>query len=148
MQPDLLHQLKDVQLPQPISWWPLAPGWYLVFAFVILCLVGLALLYRRKLARQRRRQRIIEQFDKLQAQGNVAKAMAYIKQVAINVYPARELETLQGQAWVDFLQSTARSVTLSSHIQQQLGHVAYQATPENPEAIFVALKSWLEQQSC
>ena len=32
----LLSQLNDVVAPDPISWWPLAPGWW------ILCIVFLA----------------------------------------------------------------------------------------------------------
>ncbi len=30
MQIDPLAQLRDIHLPPPISWWPLAPGWWLV----------------------------------------------------------------------------------------------------------------------
>ena len=33
MQIDPLAQLRDIHLPPPISWWPLAPGWWiLIFA--------------------------------------------------------------------------------------------------------------------
>lgn len=39
MQIDPLSQLRDIHLPPPISWWPLAPGWWIlifagIFAFI------------------------------------------------------------------------------------------------------------------
>ena len=34
MQADSLAQLRDIQLPEPISWWPLAPGWWVLIISV------------------------------------------------------------------------------------------------------------------
>ena len=39
MNPELAAQLRDIHELDPVSWWPLAPGWWLVF------LLGLFLLY-------------------------------------------------------------------------------------------------------
>ena len=37
-------QLRDLHLPDPIGWWPLAPGWWFVIALAVL---GVAWLLRR-----------------------------------------------------------------------------------------------------
>ena len=37
MGPDQLP-LRDLHLPEPINWWPLAPGWWLVIALVLFAL--------------------------------------------------------------------------------------------------------------
>lgn len=144
MQPDLLKQLKDVQLPQPISWWPLAPGWYGLFALAFLIALMIFLFYRRRKKRLQRRQRIVYHLQQLT---NVAEAMAYIKQVAINCYPNKEVERLQGDAWVSFLAATA-TLTMSDPLKEQLAQAAYQAAPENSEEMLAVLQSWLEQQKC
>lgn len=33
-----LEQLKDIQLPEPVSWWPLAYGWWVLIGLVVFAL--------------------------------------------------------------------------------------------------------------
>jgi len=42
LQEQLLQQLNDIAAPNAISWWPLAPGWWLLIILVLLSLVALA----------------------------------------------------------------------------------------------------------
>ena len=34
-----LDQLRDIHLPEPISWWPLAPGWWLLIIIALALMV-------------------------------------------------------------------------------------------------------------
>ncbi|TNF18282.1 MAG: DUF4381 domain-containing protein [Rhodobacteraceae bacterium] len=44
-----LAKLHDIRLPEPVGWWPLAPGWWGLIALVVLvALAALALDYRRR----------------------------------------------------------------------------------------------------
>jgi hypothetical protein len=46
----LLEQLRDIELPEPASWWPPAPGWWAVAAAALIALFFLArFLNRRRL---------------------------------------------------------------------------------------------------
>lgn len=47
--------LRDIHLPDPVSWWPLAPGWWLVLALAILFIAGALLVVRRYRRRSYRR---------------------------------------------------------------------------------------------
>ncbi|MDQ6999108.1 MAG: DUF4381 domain-containing protein [Mariprofundus sp.] len=38
---DPLAQLRDIHLPDAISWWPLAPGWWMLFALILIIIVAL-----------------------------------------------------------------------------------------------------------
>lgn len=148
MQPNLLHQLKDVQLPEPIAWWPLAPGWY-ILGVLLLCSIGVGIfIYSKRLVRKRRKQRIVRQFSRIQSQQGFSAAMAYIKQVAITLYPTQKVEQLQGEAWVEFLQASAKSLIIPADLKQPLAQAAYQPTPANSQVLLTILQSWLEQQTC
>ena len=44
-----LARLHDIRLPPPVGWWPLAPGWWVLFALLlVVIMVALALEYRRR----------------------------------------------------------------------------------------------------
>ena len=38
--------LRDIHLPEPVSWWPPAPGWWLLAGLLILLAVGALLVWR------------------------------------------------------------------------------------------------------
>lgn len=47
--------LRDIHLPEPVGWWPLAPGWWVVAGLVaIIAAAGLWLLLRRRRSRAQR----------------------------------------------------------------------------------------------
>jgi hypothetical protein len=49
---DPLAELRDIHLPDPVSWWPPAPGWWLLLLLVI-AMAGLSVwLWRRRAARR------------------------------------------------------------------------------------------------
>ena len=62
---NLLAQLKDIYLPEKVSqWWPLAYGWWLLLAIVILVIiVSLVFLHLRKKTK-RYKDSIINDFRK------------------------------------------------------------------------------------
>ena len=45
-------ELRDIHLPTEISWWPLAPGWWIVIGLILLGIVISIFLYRRQQARK------------------------------------------------------------------------------------------------
>ena len=51
---DPLSQLADIHLPDPVSIWPLAPGWWLVIVLILAGLCWLSIQYIRKTILNRR----------------------------------------------------------------------------------------------
>lgn len=97
--------LRDIHLPPPASWWPLAPGWWVLAAIALLLLTWLAWrVYRRRLPR-RRWQAASRELDALQAahaadHDNAAFAAGVsqlLRRAACIRHPASV--SLRGQAW-------------------------------------------------
>lgn len=94
--------LRDVHVPAAPSWWPPAPGWWIVAGVVLLAaLVVIIWLHRR-----RRRVRAWQQlFDEAcigsQANEQVAAMSELLRRAARRI--DRRADTLQGEAWLRFL---------------------------------------------
>ncbi|MGW8275691.1 DUF4381 family protein [Xanthomonas axonopodis] len=100
--------LRDVHLPPPPSWWPLAPGWWLVIAVVVL-VVGSAWVWRWR--RRRRQRRWLAAFDAELARATtpaqrLAAVSVLLRRAARRVDP--QADRLQGEAWLQFLDGRKR----------------------------------------
>ncbi len=111
MQPDIQQlPLRDIHLPEPISWWPPAPGWLgLLVLFVLLLISALFIFRLRQKGRLRRASRAgIEQvFTAYHTHGNpqhlVDGLSVLLRRIALSHYPRSEVAGLTGDAWLEFL---------------------------------------------
>lgn len=110
MKPDL-SQLRDIHLPTPISWWPPAPGWWLLAVLVVAIPFGLYALYRRRQRNNWRRSALTELArlrQQFQAQPSstqmiVSELSVLLRRVAICCFPRDEVAMLSGDKWLAFL---------------------------------------------
>ena len=111
MNPDLLSQLRDIHGAPPASWWPPAPGWW-VLAFllmVVLTWVGRKLLARYR--RHKRRKSMLAWVDHLNAtidpgrepQAYLSTVNRIFKLVALRAFPAQQCAVMAGSEWAAFL---------------------------------------------
>jgi len=106
MQPEQLP-LRDIHLPDPISFfWPLAPGWWLLLAFLlVLILVSIWILRLRK--RNAPKRVALRNLKKLEKLDNPKKQLQEIstllRRFYITKYPRNEVASLTGEAWLEFL---------------------------------------------
>jgi len=111
MNPDLLSQLRDIHSAAPVSWWPPAPGWWIL---AVMALLLLGWLFRRLLLRirvRRRRKQMLAWIDHLNTHVDprldphtyLATLNRIFKLVALRAFPDRQCASLSGQAWTDFL---------------------------------------------
>lgn len=102
-----LEQLRDIRLPQPIGWWPLAPGWWALSALVLVLLA--AVLAWSILHRRTRRFAALREFaalrDRLETEGDAGVATdlaALIRRVALSAQ-GRHLARLSEASWAGAL---------------------------------------------
>lgn len=103
--------LRDLHLPDPVGWWPLAPGWWFVIA---LALVGLGWLLRRAWHEYRRnapRRFAMRELERAEAafrqHGNtvtLARQVSELLRRAMLAYaPRHEVGGLTGESWLKWL---------------------------------------------
>lgn len=111
---DPLAQLRDVHLPDPISAWPPAIGWWILAALLLAAIAfGVRYVWRR----HQRRAFLREARLRLQAlplqQGlspaqQLQRANDVLKRCAMQAYPQRDIASLHGETWLTFLNQTSR----------------------------------------
>lgn len=103
--------LRDLHLPEPVSWWPLAPGWWLLLALAVTGLAYLAYRWRRAWTRNTARRRALRAVDACVAQyerhGNAVRLGAELSELlrrAMLAYaPRGEVAGLTGEDWLAWL---------------------------------------------
>jgi hypothetical protein len=131
---DPLAQLHDIRLPAPIESWPPAFGWWLLGLLALAAVAGLSYSLWRYWRRQRYRREANTELQTIYAayqdsRDQQAYLRAYsdlLKRVALTHYPRHRVAALTGQAWVDFLDSTGRSLEFSMGAGQVLVQAPYQ----------------------
>lgn len=127
--PGSLTNLRDLALPQVVSFWPPAPGIWILGAA---CAAVLAIILWRAVQRYRalayRRAAIAE----LEALGgeidrggptSVAHVSAILKRVAMVDYGRELVAPLSGEAWADFVASKAKAGFDAGSIRKALHEV-------------------------
>ena len=104
----LLEQLAPLREPAPVSWWPLAPGWWLLGLAVLALMVwALRWSYRRRAQNRYRRQalRIIDRMIEDQ-HTSIEQLNKLLKSTALRGWPQSEVAGLHGNNWLTFLQES------------------------------------------
>ena len=110
MDPDQLP-LRDLHLPEPIGWWPLAPGWWIVIAALLFALGWLLLrAWRRYQFHAPRRYAIRElasvEAEYLEHRNPVAlgqQLSELLRRAMLAYAPRHEVAGLTGDAWLEWL---------------------------------------------
>lgn len=102
-----LEQLRDIHMPEPVSAWPPAYGWWLLFglSLVVIALVCIWLRkrYVRKTAQRLALQRL-KSIDETQDDWP-SQLNQLIKRVCLSYFPATQVANLYGNDWIHFLTS-------------------------------------------
>ena len=128
----MLHGIEEIQLPEPVSWWPQTLGWKL------LALAAAAWacyeIYRaaQRWRRNRYRRYALAELAQLEqrAGGRYQQVLAalpeLLKATALHAYPRDQIAALSGDHWLAFLDQHYNGPSFSSGVGRQLLSVAYQ----------------------
>lgn len=107
-----LDKLADIHLPDGVSWWPLAPGWWFLLALLVICVIGFFIWRRHK---AQNAYRIIAQHqlagiyaDYQQTQNTAAYLQALsllLRRTALTAHPHSFNASIKGNEWLQWLDS-------------------------------------------
>lgn len=112
--------LKDIHLPDSVSWWPPAPGYWLILAIIVACVVTYLSIksYRKK--HEIRRLALVEfqlikkEYASNPDQKKLSMALsALLRRAAISTYPVSECAGLIGKPWLSWLDQQLSKTTLN-----------------------------------
>jgi len=156
--PPATLDLRDIHLPEPISWWPLAPGWWILFACTIIIIVAIIISRKIYLSKQLKRdikaelENIKQQFQQTQNKLQLAKSLSVLlRRASISYYPKADIAGLTGDSWLSYLDNSNASSSADNRFQSDIGKVLLSAPylPENstldfePQSLIRLCESWL-----
>jgi hypothetical protein len=149
-----LAQLKDIHLPDPIGWWPLAPGWYVLMIITLLLSFWLFFYLFKRYANSLPKKQALsllqhykEQYAKdKNAQLASARVSELLKRVALVYYPRMDVASMHGDTWVQFLNKTAKGVDFEP-VNSMLAETPFkQAEAINVQPLIVRAEKWIKQR--
>jgi hypothetical protein len=148
---ELLLQLKDIQPPPEPPWWLIAPA-HLLLGGAIIALLG-AGWYLRRLRRNGRLAKLAErELERIESAYLLDRdscllalnTSRWLKQVALLAYPSRQLESVCGEAWLEFLDQDISNRQFSRGSGRLFGGAVYAREIEaDPAEILDLCERWL-----
>lgn len=156
MEPNSIPQLplRDVHLPEAISGWPLAVGWWITLVLIPMLLWISFLVYKyltRKTAVKTAKKLLAElKQDKTKPERQqIAEISALIRRVAMSVAPREECASLTGQAWLEYLDKSVKDNAFTQGVGKCLADVSYQrvtSTHVDIAELINLTERWLKAQ--
>jgi len=142
-----LSNLHDIVLPAPISYWPPAPGWWilaLALLAVAAILIARLIAHYRRNAYRRAALRELETIGPAVDSASAVRISGVLKRTALVAFPREQVAGLTGPAWLAFLDRTGRTEAFSTG---DLAALAYGGNSREGGAISKAAKHWVRRHS-
>lgn len=108
-----ISELNDIILPEPTSWWPLGPAWYVIAILFLIALIWFVQFQLRRRTLMKAKKEALKLLSELQQEPHPQKAVKAINQILKRValaYAHREsVAALSGEAWVTQLNKWAKA---------------------------------------
>lgn len=142
---ELLSQLRDIHLPEDVSWWPLAIGWWIIIALIIAIIIVWLIIRWQKAKLERMSRFALIELNELKAtQSNnwILELQTLLKRVAMAYFPKSNLKNCSEQEWLSFLSLSGKAIWSDDNLKL-FRDFAYQ----NPEKFNDSFRQKMYQES-
>jgi hypothetical protein len=154
MEPNLPElPLRDIHLPAPVGWWPLAPGWWLLLVGIPLLVMLLVWLWRWLRRKTVKKLALLElesiERSALDARGKTQQLAILLRRTCLSVYPREQVASLVGEDWLVFLDGTfGKGKAFSTGAGRLLIEAPYRRECQGDiDALLSLCRAWLKQLS-
>ena len=132
-------QMHDIVAPDPVTWWPLAPGWW-----VVLLALGLALIWLGSRRYRRWKQNAYRRAALRELQSMPASELpALVKRVCLATFPREQVASLSGEAWLEFLDQTGNTTDFTQGPGRHLLELSYNPDFTPPDDLTEFIRQWI-----
>ncbi|MDH5766228.1 MAG: DUF4381 domain-containing protein [Gammaproteobacteria bacterium] len=145
--------LRDIHLPDPVSWWPPAIGWWLLLITLIVVLF-LFYKFRHMLNRKPLKKLVVAEFNTIrqafnqhQDQTQLAQEISVLlRRACISYQPRHQAASLTGQQWIDYLNNMTGTPCFSQQHAEILFYAPYQEQASyNADELINSCNCWISQ---
>jgi len=156
-----LAQLRDIHLPDPVSWWPLAPGWWALGAIVLACSAAVLIFVRRR--RRSLKYRALRELNQFRsgtaAHVNVMELASelciLVRRVVLNTVNGRRYVNTHGDAWSGYLAASpngmpdeiARFIANAPYALHAVNDLPGDEPAPDGEALIDAVENWIRRHT-
>lgn len=145
-------ELRDIHLPADPSWWPPAPGWWLLAALLVLAAFWIFRVLRHRRRTQRWQASVQSELAKIAAeyasQPDAAKLTAQLSALLrrASLLIAPHAAALNGDAWLNFLDAQIDGDAFSNGPGRVLLDAPFRRDPQiDADALIALTAGWLKQ---
>lgn len=152
---EALAQLRGYRLPEPVGWWPPAPGWWLLGIIVLATVAGMAIWLWRRHRRLAPTRAAARELARLRAahmrQDDAAMLLrglsTLLRRFALSRWPQEQVAGLEGENWLAFLDRQGGNGRFRNGPGRCLIDAPYRAQADVPaDALLDLVGDWLRQQ--
>ena len=145
-------ELRDIHLPDPVSWWPLAPGWYMLLILIIILIILAVYLINRWRHPSIKKMALIEltQIETDFVHHNNTHTLCsdisiLLRRVAISYGTRNKEAAITGEAWLKHLNNLCGQTIFTPELSNFLLQAPYQLRPQVAVDQFIAAsRQWIE----
>lgn len=145
---------RDIHLPSTASWWPLAPGWWILFTFLLGCLILAFILLQKYLKSSLKKDTLKElnTIEKMYEQTQdatrcISDLSILLRRVVLSQKQKTPAAGITGQAWLKLLDQRLETTDFSQGPGQILLVGPYQPAAEkkNVEQLIKLCRKWVSR---
>ncbi|MFM1897237.1 MAG: hypothetical protein RLZZ385_2311 [Pseudomonadota bacterium] len=155
---ELLAQLADIHMPEPVSFWPPAPGWWVLGALLLATAIFITLKTVQAVRQRRICSFALQELERcyalyrqnLSGDANQARLLfvnqlnSVLRRVALWHFPNAGIASLGGRAWVDFIKEKGDASSITDDIAEALGQGRFKTRCDvDAEALNAFGRHWI-----